>query len=91
MPCGRRSPWRKKISGEVERCREEAAVTMTVQSGGELSMSEKEHLILTLEEIAESCSAIDDLRDAMSRWFDAGKSSGRPEGFLQTTCQTRPL
>jgi len=34
---------------------------MTVQSGGELSMSEKEHLILTLEEIAE-------LADSLWEW-----------------------
>jgi hypothetical protein len=39
-----------------------------------------------------ACGAIDDLRDAVSRWFDVGNSPGRPGGFfLQTTCQTRPL
>ena len=29
-----------------------------------------------------ACGSIDDLRDAMSRWFDVGKSPGRPEGFF---------
>jgi hypothetical protein len=29
-----------------------------------------------------ACGAIDDLRDAVSRWFDVGKSPGRPGGFF---------
>jgi hypothetical protein len=29
-----------------------------------------------------ACGAIDDLRDAPSRWFDVGKSPGRPGGFF---------
>jgi hypothetical protein len=29
-----------------------------------------------------ACGAIDDLRDAPSRWFDVGKSLGRPGGFF---------
>jgi hypothetical protein len=29
-----------------------------------------------------ACGAIEDLRDAVSGWFDIGKSPGRPEGFF---------
>jgi hypothetical protein len=29
-----------------------------------------------------ACGAIDDLRDAVSRWFVVGKSPGRPGGFF---------
>ena len=29
-----------------------------------------------------ACGAIDDLRDAVSRWFDVGKPPGRPGGFF---------
>jgi hypothetical protein len=29
-----------------------------------------------------ACGAIDDLRDAASRWFDVGKSPGRAGGFF---------
>jgi hypothetical protein len=39
-----------------------------------------------------ACSAIDDLKAAVSRWFSmAGSPRADAEGCLPTTCRTRPL
>jgi len=36
------------------------------------------------------CGLIDDLKDAVSRWFDIGKTPGGPES-LPTSCRTHLL